>query len=187
MWRNWSATRDDGLKLCENGAILGRILLDVLGRHKKALKKLNFIVYMPLKPYIYIYIVLIEEEALRCTSPDPKTPLSSGFPEHFLQKWIYRITESAKKKSIILTRRGGSDGACPAPFFAARWWDPRRAMIYCKNVKFCKETTRTNKNIKMWRNWSAMRDDGLKLCQNGAILGRIVLDVLGTHKKAFKN
>ena len=38
----------------------------------------------------------------------------------------------------------------------------------------------------MWIIWSSMRDDGLKLCQNGAILGRIDLDVVGRHKKALK-
>ncbi len=39
----------------------------------------------------------------------------------------------------------------------------------------------------MLRFWSAMRDDGFKLCQNGAILGKIILEVMETHKKALDN
>ena len=47
--------------------------------------------------------------------------------------------------------------------------------------------TRNTKNINMWRIWSAMRDAGLKFCQNGAMLVRIDLDVMETHKKALKH
>ena len=42
------------------------------------------------------------------------------------------------------------------------------------------------KKIKMWRIWSAMRDAGLRFCQNEAVLVRIDLDVMETHKKALK-
>ena len=46
---------------------------------------------------------------------------------------------------------------------------------------------REKKNMKMWRIWSAMRDAGLRFCQNGAMLVRIDLDVMETHKKALKH
>ena len=36
---------------------------------------------------------------------------------------------------------------------------------------------------QMLRFWAAMRDYGLKLCQNGAMIGRIDLEVMETHKK----
>ena len=39
----------------------------------------------------------------------------------------------------------------------------------------------------MWRSWSVKKDDGLKLGWNGEILGRILLDVIGRHQKAFPN
>ena len=45
-------------------------------------------------------------------------------------------------------------------------------------------TKKYKKNIKMWRKLSAMRDAGLKFCQDGAMLVRMVLGVMEMHKKA---
>ena len=39
----------------------------------------------------------------------------------------------------------------------------------------------------MWRIGSAMRDTGLRFCQNGAVLVRIDLDLMETHEKALKH
>ena len=56
-------------------------------------------------------------------------------------------------------------------------------------VRFLTKCTKEmyKKNIKMWRTWSAMRDAGLKFCQNKAVLGRIDLEAMEMHKKALKH
>ena len=41
--------------------------------------------------------------------------------------------------------------------------------------------------MKMLRIWSAMRDAGLRFCQDEAVPVRIDLDVMETHKKALKH
>ena len=48
-------------------------------------------------------------------------------------------------------------------------------------------TKKSKKNIEMWRIWSAMRDAGLRFCQDEAVLGRIDLEVMEMHKKALKH
>ena len=109
------------------------------------------------------------------------TPSGAGFPNIFFKNEFLLLQNRLKLKKIILTRRGGSNGVCAASLCSARWWDPRCAMFLGQNASFWQKITNT------WRIWSAMRDDGLKPCQNGAILGRIVLDITGRHKKTVNN
>ena len=46
---------------------------------------------------------------------------------------------------------------------------------------------KVQKNIKVWRIWSAMRNTGLRFCQDEAMHVRMVLDVMETHKEALKH
>ena len=73
---------------------------------------------------------------LRVTVPTLITPSGAGFPNTFFKNEFLLLHNRLKLKKIILTRRGGSDGARPAPFFAAIWWDSRCAIIWGQNVKF---------------------------------------------------
>ena len=62
-------------------------------------------------------------------------------------------------------------------------------MFWGQHVKYLTKNTKEKiqENIKTLISWSAMRDDGLKFCQDGAVLGRIILEVRETHKKVLKN
>ena len=54
-----------------------------------------------------------------------------------------------------------------------------------QHVKFLTRKSRSkHENVEIW---SAVRDAGLKFCQNEAVLGRIILEVMETHKKALKH
>ncbi len=51
--------------------------------------------------------------------------------------------------------------------------------VFGQNINFLKE--KVEKHIKMQRCWSVVRDAELKFCQNGAMLVRIISEVMERH------
>jgi len=70
-----------------------------------------------------------------------------GFPHTFFKNEFLLLQNRLKLKNIILTRRGGSNGACPASLCSARWSDWRRA-IFLARMWFSFKKYKKHQNVE---------------------------------------